>query len=321
MAPRHSSLLPPENAVSRPFRIAAATHPGAPEMTDDDRLAFDLLAARGIAVEALPWSREDADWSAFDRVVIRSTWDYHKHLDAFRAWARRVEADGARLWNPAAVVAWNSEKTYLRDLEAAGIPIVPTRWVARGAASRLAEELAGLAAPAVVVKPTVSASAYRTVSLRREEAAARQEEWEALLADSGAMIQPLMREVTLDGEWSFLFFRRGGRLAFSHAVRKRPAAGDFRVQSEAGGTSQAETPPPELLAQVEGLIAAAARVAPGELLYARMDGVVSRGDEAPAGTFLLMELELIEPYLFLGISPGAAERFAEAIAGAIAEIA
>ena len=301
-------------------RIAVATQEKTPELTADDRLALDLLLKEeGIAVEAIPWSRPGTDWSGFAAVLIRNTWDYHRHLEAFRAWAREVEASGAKLWNPAAVVAWNSEKTYLRDLEAAGIPIVPTRWVEKDEATSLAALLAEPGWAEVVVKPTVSASAYRTWKIAQAKAEAHQQDFEALLADSGAMIQPLLPEVRNDGEWSFLFFRQDGALAFSHAVLKKPAEGDFRVQSELGGSAIHQDPPAELLEQIQRLVTTAAKIAPGPLLYARIDGVVSQGQNAPAGSFLLMELELIEPFLFLGCCDAAARNFAAAVGSVLAE--
>lgn len=299
--------------MKQPARIAFATHEAKPEISPDDHLAATRLGELGIEVDAVPWSREGVDWAGFGAVVIRSTWDYHQHLEAFRAWASHVETSGGLLFNPAAVVAWNSEKTYLRDLEAAGIAIVPTLWLPRGKRADLAALLAEQDWPAVVVKPTISASAYRTWKQQRDEAGDRQGDLDSLLADSGAMIQPLLEEVIEAGEWSFLYFRREGRLAFSHAVLKIPAAGDFRVQAELGGRTEGAAPPPELLGQVETLVATASKVAPGELLYARIDGVASTGRHAPAGSFLLMELELIEPFVFLEASPGSAERFAEAI--------
>lgn len=299
----------------QPVRIAFATHEAKPDFSPDDLLAADLLEQRGFTVEAVPWSREGADWAGYAAVVIRSTWDYHKNLEAFRAWARSVEAAGGRLHNPAAVVAWNSEKTYLKDLEASGIAIVPTRWIARGDGADLAAVLAEAGWPAVVVKPTISASAYRTWKQQLHQGAEHQHDLDSLLADSGAMIQPLLEEVIADGEWSFLYFRREGRLAFSHAVLKKPASGDFRVQAELGGQTSAEMPPPALLAQIEDLVGKASQVAPGELLYARVDGVVSQGQHAPAGKFLLMELELIEPFVFLETGNGA-QNFADAITAA-----
>ncbi len=303
--------------MARRTKIAVATQPANAALTADDRAAFDLLEAAGTEVIAIPWSQEGIEWGAFEAVVIRSTWDYHRHLDAFRRWAREVEGSGAKLWNPAAVVIWNSEKSYLRELEAAGIPIVPTKWIDAGSSLDLAGVLEEAGWPEVVVKPTISASAYRTWTQKREEAEAHQSDFESLLAHSGAMIQPLLPEVLQEGEWSFLFFRRQSQLAFSHAVLKSPAEGDFRVQAELGGKTVQKTPNEELLRQVENLVAKAEKLAPGRLLYARIDGVVSLGEHAPAGTFLLMELELIEPFLFLEVEEGAATRFASAVAGVL----
>ncbi|HET8775092.1 MAG TPA: hypothetical protein VFP80_14925, partial [Thermoanaerobaculia bacterium] len=176
--------------------IALVTWRGLPELAADDRLLRDALVRRGVDVRAVVWDDPDAGWRSFDAIVVRSTWDYHKRLDEFRAWLDRME--GLPLWNPPAVLRWNTHKSYLFDLQARGIAIVPTLLVPRG--------------QGFIVKPAVSATAFRT---ERHE------------TDCDVLVQPFVPEIVTDGELSFVFLGR----RFSHAVRKRAASGDFRVQS------------------------------------------------------------------------------------------
>lgn len=296
--------------------IAFATHRAAPRATEDDALALPRLTRRCRAtVEAVPWDSPDADWERYAAVLIRSTWDYHLQRDDFLAWAARVEAGGTALWNPASVVRWNADKRYLCAIEEAGVPVVPTEWIVRADETELGPVLRRRGWTRAVVKPSVGATAYRTYLTEADQPGAQAALLSDVLAQGDALVQPYLPEVARDGEWSLVFFDDGtGALAFSHAVVKRSAAGDFRVQHEFGGTVERMTPSAALLRQTTRAAATVGRLAPGPLLYARLDGVVSDGAHAPAGTFLLMEAELIEPVLFLGHAAGAADRFAEAVA-------
>jgi hypothetical protein len=238
-------------------------------------------------------------WGDFDRLVLRSCWDYHKRPDEFLAWLALLEAQGAPLWNPPRLVRANAHKSYLRALESAGVPVLPTAWLPRGAAADLRALLEERGWPEAVVKPAVSASAYGTWRTGVSRASEDQRALDDLLSRADVLVQPLAPEVARDGEWSLVFF--GG--SYSHAVLKRPGAGDFRVQSELGGTETTLEPAPSLLAQAR----AVASKIDGPWLYARVDGIDR------AGVFTLFELELIEPFLYLGRHPQAAARFAEAI--------
>jgi glutathione synthase/RimK-type ligase-like ATP-grasp enzyme len=280
-------------------RIAFVTHAGLPGLSNDDRLAVAELTRLGAEVEAAVWNDPGVRWASYDRVVIRSCWDYHLRPDAFLDWLARLEGDGVSLWNPAPVVRANVDKGYLVDLAAAGIPVVPTMRLERGERADLSGLLAERSWDEAVVKPSVSASAFRTRRVRREEAAAAQADLEEMLVASGVLIQRFLLEIQTRGEWSILFF--GGE--YSHAVLKRPKAGDFRVQEELGGSSVLERPASALVEQARAVVAAI----PMPWLYARVDGVEIEG------VFTLMELELIEPALFLGWDPQAPARFAQAI--------
>ena len=280
-------------------RIAFVTHGSLPGLSADDRLAVAELGRLGAEVEAAVWDDPGVRWASYDRVVIRSCWDYHLRPAAFLEWLGRLEGEGVSLWNPAPVVRANADKGYLVDLAAAGVPVVPTVRLERGEETDLTGLLADRGWDEAVVKPSVSASAFRTRRVRREDAAAVQAELEEMLKASGVLVQRFLPEIQTCGEWSFIFL--GGE--YSHAVLKRPKTGDFRVQEELGGSSVLERPAPALVEQAR----AVAATIPIPWLYARVDGVEI------GGVFTLMELELIEPLLFLGWDPQAPARFAEAI--------
>ncbi|MFZ0803347.1 MAG: hypothetical protein WBQ09_11915 [Terriglobales bacterium] len=278
--------------------ILLATCESIPDLTEDDQALIAPLAKRGIEARPAVWSDASIPWPAADAVLIRSCWDYHLRRPEFLAWIASLEQAGVRVWNPPAMLRWNADKIYLRDLERKGVAIVPTLWPEKG--FQLQQELRKYSWTKAVIKPRVSATAYRTVLTSAGETNEAQALADDLLRGPGAMLQEFMEEVSTRGEWSLIFF--SGK--FSHAVLKIPKAGDFRVQHDFGGAERiAEAP--------ESVIRAASRVI-GALesvpLYARVDGVES------GSQFLLMELELIEPALFLKLAEGAAERFADTIA-------
>ncbi|MBI5245764.1 MAG: hypothetical protein HY923_01175 [Elusimicrobia bacterium] len=281
-----------------PPRVALVTCASIRELTDDDRPLLGELAGLGIDAQPAVWDDPSKAWSGYDLVLIRSAWDYHLKPAAFASWLTRLEISGAVLWNPAAVLRANADKSYLKALEAAGVAVAPTLWVSAGSSANLDALLDSRGWDEAVVKPVVSAGAYRTSRVRRGDPAG-QIALDEVLAHSGAMVQPYLPEIAAEGEWSFIFL--GGE--FSHAVLKTPRAGDFRVQEEHGGGTVRREPPPELLAQARE----AAIAGPGPWLYARVDGV-RRGRE-----LLVVELELIEPSLYLAHAPGAARRLALAV--------
>src|SRR5688500_165047 len=295
--------------------IALATYATLPELAPDERPLIDELASLGVRAVPAVWDDASVTWTEFDGVVIRSCWDYHLRIAEFFAWVDRVTASGVRIWNPPAMLRWNSRKTYLHDLAIGGVRTVPTLWLSGDGARRPALSLETILADTgwdvAVVKPVVSASAHDTWKLSRNEArvnrAIHDPRLQALVARHGAMVQPFIPEIASDGEWSLLFF--GGE--FSHVVQKRAAKGEFRVQREFGGTFETMSrPTPRVLDQAERAL----RSAPGQSVYARVDGVILGGD------LVVTELELLEPSLFLDGDPDAPARFASAIAVALAEV-
>jgi len=283
--------------------VAFVTCRQLPDIHDDDGLAADVLRDRGIPVVSAVWDEPEADWRRYRCVVIRSTWDYHHHQDRYAAWLRRCADDGVRLWNPPATVLANMNKRYLSDLEQRGVDVVPTEYLDVGHGQSLRGLLERRGWDRAVVKPAVSASAYRTWRTTTATADRDQAAFEEDSARHDVLVQPHVDEIATRGEWSLVFF--AGQ--YSHATIKRPAAGDFRVQEELGGHSAPAEPPDHVIESARHILS----LSPSPLLYARVDGI-ERGQR-----FMLMELEINEPYLFLGSSPGAAVRFANAIASVV----
>jgi glutathione synthase/RimK-type ligase-like ATP-grasp enzyme len=283
--------------------VALATSSKYPNLTTDDRLLLDPLSEHGIEAGSAIWNDPSQDWSCYAAVVIRSCWDYHLHPEKFLDWIAQLESANIPVFNSAPLLRWNADKSYLRDLEAKGMAIVPTFWPEDTGEFSLENELHELDWPKAVVKPRISATAYRTELVTKENAATAQPLFDDLRRSFGVMLQKFMNGIATEGEWSLIFFAG----AFSHAVLKQPKPGDFRVQNDFGGTAHLADPPPQVLATATDAINAV-----DPTVYARVDGVVDEGQ------FRLMELELIEPMLFLADHFQAPSRFAAAISNALA---
>ncbi|HEV2643145.1 MAG TPA: hypothetical protein VGT98_10575 [Candidatus Elarobacter sp.] len=284
-------------------RVALATSAAHPDLTDDDRPLLATLAAHGIRAEPAVWNDPAVEWSEYAAVVIRSCWDYHYRADEFLAWVDALEAADVLLLNPPDVVRWNADKTYLRDLEAAGVRTVPTRWLDATHAQSLSAILEETGWRDAVIKPSVSASARDTWRVQHPPKSEHDARMRTLVERGTVLVQPYMDVIASQGELSLVFL--DGR--YSHAVLKRPKAGDFRVQTEHGGSVEEAYPNDRMVRQAADVLRAAPDVAM-QSLYARVDGVIVDGE------LVLMELELIEPALYLSAHPRAAARLASAIA-------
>jgi len=280
-------------------KIAFATCKDLGAFTPDDQLAAKILTYQNVTVDAASWDDPEVEWQQYEAVILRSTWNYHRKLPEFLRWLQTFDDADVRLWNPTDVVLANVSKKYLIDFERSGIPIVPTVWVPQNKNTQLKSILQKQNWDHAIIKPDVSASAYQTMNASLSTAEDDQYQLDEIMKSSGALIQDFRNEIVETGEWSLIFFDR----EFSHAVLKYPSAGDFRVQEELGGIISAEIPSASLIRQAQNVL----DNVNGRLLYARVDGILSKNE------FLLMELELIEPSLFMGFSTGAAERFARSI--------
>jgi hypothetical protein len=280
-------------------RLAAASCARLPHLDDDWLLLREALADRGIEGTTAVWDDDTVDWASFDLVVIRGTWDYFSRLEEFLRWARAVSA-ATRLLNPLSVVEWNTDKRYLRDLAALSVPIVATTWVEPG------EEWSPPAGE-FVVKPTVSAGAFETARYRPDEIAEARAHL-ARLHQGGrvAMVQPYVASVDDEGETAMMYF--GGQ--YSHAVNKAALLRPGRGVVEALWADMRITPTTASAAQhavAVAALAAAARVTE-PAAYARVD-LLTDHENGP----VVIEVELVEPALFLQDAPGSAARLAEAI--------
>lgn len=295
MSSEHSAALPP--------RVALVTCAAYPDLFDDDLHLARALEALGISAIPATWDDPAVDWMSFAALVIRTPWDYFERAAEFRGWLDARIASGVLMCNAGDILDWNYDKRYLQDLEAAGVPLVPTVCIGRGERADVAALARARGWNEIVVKPTISGGAYRTYRFCIDDAAAYQEEIDATLADRGVLVQPFLPEILRDGELSILFFDG----VYSHAVRKRPRPGEYRVQFQFGGTTERVEIEPALVTQAR----ACALAAPSLPVYARVDGVVKDGQ------FLLMELEVFEPLMFLASDPEAAGRFARAVQGRV----
>jgi len=292
------------------YLTSADMVPGAPEARGDlFELEHQLSAlapaclARGIRLELRVWDHAslvgDVENGHYSAVVVGTPWDYQERHELFCALLDRM-ADSVPVLNPPGVVRWNADKSYLRELERAGVPIVPTVWVDSVDDDTIALAHDALQSDHLVAKPVVGAGAVRQIEVRRGEPLPPP----ALCPPAGALVQPFMAAVQTEGELSFVYC--GGR--FSHALVKAPASGDYRVQSVYGGVERVYRPSAEEQACARAVVEAVPGVQSAELLIARVDLV---RDEQ--GTLRLMELELIEPYLYPEQGPELGERFADAL--------
>ncbi|MEO7365063.1 MAG: hypothetical protein ABIW03_01945 [Sphingomicrobium sp.] len=271
-----------------------------PDYRVEWRWAYDAQAAAlieaAIAVEPVPWT-DPRDLSDFDLTLPLVAWGYHQRYAEWRAFLDRLEREKLAVANPVPLLAWNSDKAYLSELGAKGVPTVPTLAVASLDEPALDAAKAHFGCSELVVKPPISASAYGTFRLRDGDP------FPEAVRGWRMLVQPWVAGILDKGEYSLILF--DGKL--SHALSKVPKSGEFRVQPEYGGVIQRCEPP----AGSEELAQAALAAAPTPSTYARVDIVIGAG-----GELLIMELELIEPALFLDRAPDAGAAFARAVMSA-----
>ena len=267
-----------------------------PEHDRDEALVIAALGDRGVRVQTLAWDDDDAPFHDARLTVLRSTWNYAWHADAFRAWLRRT-AEATTLVNPLTVVEWNLHKRYLLELDARGVPTVPTELVPRGSKRTLADVVAVRGWERVIVKPAISAASRLTLAVTNPIEG--EEHLRQLSGQEDVLVQPYQEAVESYGERSIVWI--DGEI--THAVRK-----SRRLQGDHESVDLVAIDPRE-----RDLAMRAIAAVDGDLLYARVDMVPGAGGEPT-----IMELELIEPSLFLDHSPTALERFVAAIARRLA---
>jgi hypothetical protein len=277
------------------YDLGIATWSGLPDLAPEDRLLLAELRRLGITAEGAVWDDPSVLWSGFRAVLIRSTWDSHLKRPAFLRWVARVSRR-SRVWNPPEILRANTHKSYLRSLEAAGIPVVPTIWVRAGRRTDLMELVRRRGWTGFIVKPAVSADGYLTERFGPRDGEAARRHLKRVLAHSEAMVQPYLEALESTGERSLVYL--DGR--YSHAVRRARI-----LDPDGRGTPEPSAPPPpgarELGDRTMGTVG-------GSTLYGRVDMV-----QDDRRRWRILELELTEPSLYLDRSAAAPRRFAEAI--------
>lgn len=275
--------------------IVLATSADDPAISASDRLYAGALERRGCRVTGAPWDGPREAFAGADAVVLRSTWGYFRALEDFRAWTEAIAA-ATRLFNSIDLVRWNLRKDYVVKLAAAGVR-VPRSLVVPCEVAAIGQVFDETGWAQAVVKPASGASGHSVELLQRATLAGQV----AGLADEarqvGVVVQEFLPEIA-EGELSLVYFDG----VFSHAIRKRPPPGEFRSNSRYKPTRTAETPPLAVTHQGAACLA----TLPEMPLYARVDGVVRDG------VLIVIEVEVLEPALFMDFDPLSAERFAEA---------
>jgi len=286
---------------------AANLMPEAPDRRADARL-LDIqleilragLAPHGLTLTPIRWTDTGLDWRRFAAVLVNCAWDYQDNHEAFLSTLDRIAALGLPVFNDPATVRWNIRKTYLREMEAKGVPIIPTHWPEAPTAADITAAMDAFGSDDVVLKRQVGGGAREQVRYTRANLPAA-----GPVMDRPGMIQPFIPAIATEGEFSFLFVDG----AFSHALLKRPKSGDYRIQAAYGGVSQAIDPTPEDRSAAQRVL----DVLTSPPLYARVDMVRGAG-----GDLLLMELEVLEPYLFPEEGPGIGAMLGAALARRLA---
>ncbi len=278
--------------------IAWVTCQRCKDLTTTEQLVVVLLSAHGPSVEPVVWDDPRVNWNAYRRIIIRSVWDYHLKIQHFLSWLTMLKQDNLYVCNPVDVLIWNHHKFYLEGMSKKGVPIIPSRFLRRGGVSELYQAIHETSWEVIVIKPAVSATAFDLLKIHRSKLENHSQAIDLLINKHDVILQEFKPEIYQDGEWSFIYFNR----QFSHAVIKQPREGDFRVQSDFGGSLDLVQPSDNFLMQVEAIV----NTFEEDLLYCRVDGIILKGQ------FVLMEIELIEPELFL-INSETRKNFAEAI--------
>jgi glutathione synthase/RimK-type ligase-like ATP-grasp enzyme len=270
------------------------------DLVADDLVLAAALERHGARVVPVVWTQMAPARTLCDLLVLRSCWDYHLMPEAFLNWVTEASAHTSVV-NSAEIVEWNMDKRYLLDIAKQGYAVPRTVLLEKGSSADLAAIMSASALDTVVVKPAISLSAYETYLVQADHANNFSAKLNQLLRSRDMLVQEYIPEIASAGEWSLIYL--GGE--FSHAVRKLPRSGDFRVQHEYGGSAQLATAPELMLNTAASILR---HFAP-QALYCRAD-VVPRQKGVT-----LMELELIDPVLHFELAPAAAERMAELLLG------
>ncbi len=271
----------------------------SPTQENEDDTLLNFLQEKGLSIKKVIWNNPEVNWEQYDLAILKSPWDYFDHVNDFYQWIDQLSKCGVRLLNPPEIVKWNADKHYLKDIDAQQLAVTPSAFLNQTSSPDLRMYFEKWQTDRLIIKPCISGGANHTYQLKKEALHLWENQLSELLKSGDFIVQPFLNEVTEQGEWSFIFFGN----EWSHCVLKKAKEGDFRVQHSFGGTIHPQQPSQELIAAAQKYLEAFAT----DCLYARVDGTLINGE------FVLMELELIEPFLFLHTTPESLENYYQAL--------
>lgn len=277
------------------FNIAFATCEGPyNEFGEIQEFLLPALTKEDLTYSFVPFNSKDADWKKYRAILLVVCWDYHFHITEFMQWLDELERLSIKVLNPISVAKWNLNKKYLLDLQKKGFEVVPTKIFSQGSSHKLVSLFEEQGTDSIVIKPTIGAGSHETYKIGRGEAITMQSTLDRVLNETDIMVQPYMSQIQ-GGELSIFFI--GGE--YSHTVLKKPGANDFRANNDQTKKERID-PNEKIIDEAKKIV----NSIESSLLYARVDGVIVEDN------FVLMELEVIEPSLYLHYYPEAAEHFA-----------
>lgn len=276
------------------MKIALLTCQALPNLTDSDQLLIPALAKHKIEAYPVIWDDKAVNWTDFDYLVFRNTWDYYEKEEAFNIWLTSLKKLGIKTLNSIEIIEQNKHKFYLRDLEKKGVKIIPTQFIPKTNHLNLKEIIPKYWKKAVI-KPAFSAGSYLTEVFDKDNLEDIELKYKTIASQKDMLVQEFMPQIQTLGETSFIFFNK----KFSHCVNKKPLENDFRIQVQFGGKYTLVHPNQELINQAQKII----ETFEGNLLYARVDGIVIENQ------IHLMEVECIEPDLYFNLAQNSQEQF------------
>ena len=268
-----------------------------------DNLLIQPFSQHGVHVDVISWHAIDIDWSQYDAVIVRSTWDYQEHADAFIDKLIEITKHDTVLINPLSLMQWNISKRYLQILQTQGITIIPSVFFDSVAISDIYAQFAYFDTQEIIIKPLISANSDNTFRLDHTNLMAQAGPLSNIFSTTPCVIQPFLDSVINEGEYSLFYFNG----EYSHTIRKVPKPGDFRVQEEHGGELITVIPDERQLSAAAKVLAAL----PEKSLYARVD-LIRNPRAQKDDIWQLMEVELIEPSLYFNMDEASPERFVQA---------
>ena len=274
-----------------------------PALTIEDQKLIPELALHNITAKAVVWDDKTIDWTTFDYLIFRNTWDYFEKETEFNSWLTHIEKLGIKTLNAIEIIQQNKHKFYLKELESQGIAIIPTLFLDKTNHLNLSEIIPSHWKKAVI-KPAFSGGAYLTNVFDVSDTEAINNQYKSIAKEKELLLQEFVPQIVSEGETSIIFFNK----KYAHSINKKPANGEFRIQVQFGGKYTTVQPSKALIEKAQKVV----DTFQGKLLYARVDGIII-DDELH-----LMEIECIEPDLYFEYSEGSIPRFVNSILELIA---